>query len=108
MSLQTIRDKIMNGGQSSPLRDVLNKTMTPRPESDKSFSFEQDENTVPFGALGVTKDGQAYYGEGFHGWVRKTYGDLFDPAKRLRDATEQDMTEFQGYVRNYQNKRSAP
>lgn len=104
MSLQSIRNKILGGGESSALEDIRNKLLTPKTESDKPQSLEYDDNTLPFGALSVTQDGMAYYGEGFHGWVRKTYGDLFDPAKRLPNASEDDMLEYQSYVRNYQQK----
>lgn len=104
MSLQSIRNKILGGGESSVLEDIRNKLLTPKTESDKPQSLEYDDNTLPFGALSVTQDGMAYYGEGFHGWVRKTYGDLFDPAKRLPNASEDDMLEYQSYVRNYQQK----
>lgn len=96
--LNKIREKLF-GTQSSGLDRIREKLFNRTTESDRPQSqYEIDEDVLPFGALGVTKDGMPYYGEGAHGWIRKTYGDLFDPRKRLMDPTEEDYEKYQGYV----------
>ena len=88
---------------STPSKNTFVPFRRVEPESDKPQTFHLSDDKLPFGALGVNKDGNPYYGEGFHGWVRKTYGDLFDPAKRLRNPDEEDFNKYKEYIGGISN-----
>lgn len=54
------------------------------------------ENTPkpkPFMATSTTSDGMPIYGTGFHGWVRKLWADIADPAKLLADTQKLSQSE---------------
>lgn len=65
-------EKVPTQQEEKKTAESLTAEATPPPEP---------KTEVPFGALDVDANGNPYYGEGWKGWVRKTYADLFDPAK---------------------------
>ncbi len=56
---------------------------------------------VPYGALAIDNKGLPFYGDGFKGWVRKSWADLTDPSKYMQDQFQIPDTDFGSIKEQY-------
>ncbi len=66
--------------QKASTAAVPAQNVTPLP-APKKTNIENPVKPPPYLAFDTTSGGISYYGDGFKGWVRKTWADLTDPTK---------------------------
>lgn len=85
-----IRDTKPYGAPEYKPKSVTPAPKQAAPKQTASQIAPSSTPPKPYGALAMDDNGLPFYGDGFKGWVRKTWADLTDPDKYLQDIRKLD------------------